>query len=317
MGFQRPTTTPTPDEIFDVWLSELTGSELKVLLYIVRRTFGFRKDSDAISLSQITQGIRKKNGEILDRGTGISRKSAYKAVQALEERGLIKVDRTVAEDGINEINIYSLVFEGRVGEKFPYGREKSSQGVGEKLPYGRGKTPLGVGEKFPPQQTVLQETVLQETDLSKFERSPPAEKSSHPPPNNPLSENISRLMTDFSKQVFHDSEHIRSNITQAHNIWYQSELSEEEFLEALHTVKRIVLKWSGNIRKLANGEAGLKNRAPYFFQALRNLALPESSQRCGFLAETRECGPTGGWPSSEIRGEPGDPNSRSSPAFSP
>jgi hypothetical protein len=43
-GFLRPTTTPTPDEIFDVWLSELTGSELKVLLYIVRRTFGFKDE---------------------------------------------------------------------------------------------------------------------------------------------------------------------------------------------------------------------------------------------------------------------------------
>ena len=111
-GFLKPTTTPTPDEIFDVWLSELTGSELKVLLYIVRRTFGFGKDADAISLSQITNGIQKRNGEILDRGTGLSRKSVYKAVQNLEEKGLVEVDRAMAEDGFNEINIYRLVFRG-------------------------------------------------------------------------------------------------------------------------------------------------------------------------------------------------------------
>ena len=56
-GFLRPTTTPTPDEIFDVWLSHLSGAETKVILYIVRRTFGFGKDADAISLSQICNGI--------------------------------------------------------------------------------------------------------------------------------------------------------------------------------------------------------------------------------------------------------------------
>jgi hypothetical protein len=75
-GFFRPTTTPTLDEIFDVWLSQLTGSELKVLLYIVRRTFGFKKDADRISLTQICEGIITREGKVLDRGTGLSRTSA-------------------------------------------------------------------------------------------------------------------------------------------------------------------------------------------------------------------------------------------------
>lgn len=41
--------------------------------------------------------------------------------------------------------------------------------------------------------------------------------------------------------------------------------------------KMITLEWSGNTRKLANPETGLKNRASYFFRVLRNLVLPESS----------------------------------------
>ena len=44
-GFSRPNTTPTPDEVFDVFLTQLTPAELKVLLYIIRRTYGFQKDS--------------------------------------------------------------------------------------------------------------------------------------------------------------------------------------------------------------------------------------------------------------------------------
>ena len=42
-GFVCPTTTPVPDQLFDELLHRLSGAELKVLLYIVRRTFGFKK----------------------------------------------------------------------------------------------------------------------------------------------------------------------------------------------------------------------------------------------------------------------------------
>jgi hypothetical protein len=47
-------------------MSHLSGGELKVLLYICRRTFGFRKDSDSISLTQISKGITTKAGRVLD-----------------------------------------------------------------------------------------------------------------------------------------------------------------------------------------------------------------------------------------------------------
>ena len=50
-GFVFPTTTPVPDQLFDELLHRLSGAELKVLLYIVRRTFGFKKQSDDISLA--------------------------------------------------------------------------------------------------------------------------------------------------------------------------------------------------------------------------------------------------------------------------
>ncbi len=42
-GFRSPTYTPVPDELFDDLMSTLSGAGLKVLLYIVRRTFGFKK----------------------------------------------------------------------------------------------------------------------------------------------------------------------------------------------------------------------------------------------------------------------------------
>ena len=55
-GFSSPNYTQVPDELFDVLLPALSDAELRVLLYIIRRTFGFKRDADAISLSQMVHG---------------------------------------------------------------------------------------------------------------------------------------------------------------------------------------------------------------------------------------------------------------------
>jgi hypothetical protein len=41
-GFLSPRYTQVPDELFDELMAYLSGAELKVLLYIIRRTFGFK-----------------------------------------------------------------------------------------------------------------------------------------------------------------------------------------------------------------------------------------------------------------------------------
>jgi len=163
-GFQKPTTTPTPDEVFDVWLAALTGAELKVLLYIVRRTFGFGKSADAISLRQICSGITTRDGRVLDQGTGLSRKAASQAVQSLEAKGLIRVERVLAEDGVNQVNVYSLVFsdEGAAPQEPSERSEETHGGVVTKSNYGSVKRRLGVVTKGYPQETVLQQTEQQQ-----------------------------------------------------------------------------------------------------------------------------------------------------------
>jgi hypothetical protein len=181
-GFLRPTTTPTPDELFDVWLPRLSGAELKVLLYIVRRTFGFKKDADAISLSQICKGITTRDGRVLDRGTGLTKTSAYKAVQRLEALGLILVDRAQFENGNNAINVYRLRFqafgepesaEAEEEEGDDPGGSETIPGVGQKVTQGGSETDPGVGQKDTPQQTDSQQTVKQES----VETAPPPEEA--------------------------------------------------------------------------------------------------------------------------------------------
>jgi hypothetical protein len=56
-GFDSPNTTPVPDVVFDRLLARLGEAELKALLYIIRRTFGFKRDRDPISFNQFLRGI--------------------------------------------------------------------------------------------------------------------------------------------------------------------------------------------------------------------------------------------------------------------
>jgi hypothetical protein len=159
-GFQFPTTTPVPDEVFDVLMPQLSGAELKVLLYICRRTFGFKKASDSISLHQIAHGITTRDGRVLDGGTGLCKRHVQRALKVLEKKNIIKVSRKVDETGLNEVNTYSLntLDTGSgVGTFCSHPRDNMSSGVG---------TPESGGVGTPGSTTTNsnQETVLQETE---------------------------------------------------------------------------------------------------------------------------------------------------------
>jgi phage replication O-like protein O len=159
-GFQFPTTTPVPDEVFDVLMPQLSGAELKVLLYICRRTFGFKKESDTISLHQIAHGITTRDGRVLDNGTGLCKRHVIRALKVLEKKNIIKVIRKADETGLNDVNTYSLNMretESGVGTKCPYGSDKMLSGVVTS------ESP-GVVTPGSPTTNSNQETVLQETD---------------------------------------------------------------------------------------------------------------------------------------------------------
>src|SRR5690348_1032204 len=89
-GWDVPHFTPIPDQLLDEWLPHLTEAELKVLLYIMRRTFGFKKNADAISLSQMRDGITRRDGTRLDRGVGMAESSILRGVKGLVGKGLIE-----------------------------------------------------------------------------------------------------------------------------------------------------------------------------------------------------------------------------------
>lgn len=109
-GIDNPNGTIFPDVLLDRVMAHLSGAEFKVLAYIVRRTFGFKKNADAISLDQICHGIARRDGSILDEGTGLTRKTAIAALKSLEEKGVITVVRRSSPSKGNLPSTFALRF---------------------------------------------------------------------------------------------------------------------------------------------------------------------------------------------------------------
>lgn len=100
-----PNYTQTPNDLFDHWLPLLTEAELKVLLVIMRKTFGWHKTHDQISLSQ------------LSRFTGMKEDTVLKAARSLQEKGVIS--RDVSGPNGKQITTYSLVISVDSNNSYP------------------------------------------------------------------------------------------------------------------------------------------------------------------------------------------------------
>lgn len=93
----EPNYTQIPNVIFDYWMSVLTPAEFKVLLCICRKTFGWQKKRDRISLRQI------------EKMTGLGKSSIIKNVEKLIELSLvIKIKSKDEFDGSDAPNQYEI-----------------------------------------------------------------------------------------------------------------------------------------------------------------------------------------------------------------
>src|SRR5262245_18082574 len=153
-GFRSPRYTQVPDELFDEFMPCLSGAELKVLLYIIRRTFGFKKESDNISLHQLLHGITTAEGTVLDRGTGLSKKTLLETIKSLLEKNLILTERRRSKEKGDEPTTYRLnMIDGRGEDTTPTRGVKSTPGGDVK------STPPPRSKNSTTQETVIQQTV--------------------------------------------------------------------------------------------------------------------------------------------------------------
>ena len=78
---QVPNHTQIPNELIDKWMRELSHAQFKVMIAICRKTIGWHKETDSISVSQIAEM------------TGVTKKTAIVAIKELERLRLIKTKK--------------------------------------------------------------------------------------------------------------------------------------------------------------------------------------------------------------------------------
>ena len=86
-----PNFLQVPNAVIDELLPDLTGAELKCYLVVIRKTKGWNKESDNISISQFMKA------------TGLSNSAVIKACESLVQYGLL-----VKENGSRNTSIYAV-----------------------------------------------------------------------------------------------------------------------------------------------------------------------------------------------------------------
>ncbi len=105
MKIQAPNYTQSPNVFYDEIFKTLKEGELRVILVVIRQTFGWHKSFDRISL-----------GQLADK-TGMERKSVCRSLNSLMEKGLIQ-KRKFGDAG-KEVCYYSLITEEVEKEDVP------------------------------------------------------------------------------------------------------------------------------------------------------------------------------------------------------
>ncbi len=262
-GFGPPTYTQVPDDFFDEIAPHLSEAELRVLIYIIRRTFGFKKLADAVSINQLVSGIVTGEGKRLDWGTGMSRSAVRRGTVGLVKKGLITLTREKSESGEYETNVYVLRFREQ-----PVGLESAHPlqevGLQEAHPMPPKDPPVGLQKAL--QETVVQETVVQE---DRFEYSKDPTQEIVIKMNDRVL--IGRYIEDLAREL-RDQASLASSTTRACRVYIASGVSLDDFTTAMLEARRKTQEASTNIRKVApDGLPGEKSKMSYWFRVLEDL----------------------------------------------
>jgi phage replication O-like protein O len=98
---EKPNYTQTPNILFDEIMRDLNGAELKVILAVIRKTFGWHKKRDRISLTQLEETTGLSRQGILNAIHG--KKKEKSVIGGLVNKGYIKIIET------KQGNVYELV----------------------------------------------------------------------------------------------------------------------------------------------------------------------------------------------------------------
>jgi len=93
-GFEKPEQnwTQSPNMLIDILPQIETVSEVKVILYILRHTWGYHDTEKKITLDEFENGRKRKDGSRIDKGTGLTVPSIRDGLKRAQEHGFITVE---------------------------------------------------------------------------------------------------------------------------------------------------------------------------------------------------------------------------------
>lgn len=145
MSISRINHTQVSNEFIEEHMKELSGGATKVFLAISRKTIGWHKETDSISIAQIMSI------------TGLSNRGVINAVTELEKKELINVSRQKSARDYNYTNKYTIAYE------------ESSRGC-EIISQGYEESSLIGSEKSSQTKEIYKETITKERAESKKDK---------------------------------------------------------------------------------------------------------------------------------------------------
>lgn len=148
--FLIPNTTQVPNVLLDVVMPQIKNAALRVLLAVVRKTYGFQKRTDKISLTQ------------LQRLTGLSRQGVVNGIGGLGQ--LLKIED---HGGVNEYSLNLDVSTGQLVNAVDQSSKLTSQVYGPKgSQRSRHTKPIRTKPNNPAFFSAIEKTVSRLNELS-------------------------------------------------------------------------------------------------------------------------------------------------------
>jgi hypothetical protein len=262
----------------------------------MRRTFGFKREADTISLSQLVSGITTRDGQVLDRGTGLSKATVARGLKGLREKGVIESQRNRSAERGDEPTTYRLRFKqagSTPEEPAPLSHQQDRPRVSP--------VTQAVSQPRNTQQTVQQQTALEYSKWDELgdntevgqgvvpDQTTSNEEQTESIESQPLGAilkhrvrrdvgrddraAISVAMERFADELGDQAE-IKVSISRALNLFQAAGVSRDVFVDVLFQAKGEVLD-----RRAFPGKAPVpRNRMAYFFALVEDrLGLRETA----------------------------------------
>lgn len=100
-GIPEEPWTKTPNTMIDEVMHKISGSSIKVYMFILRNTWGYQeyKSAKKITTNEFMKGRKNSDGSRMSHGTGLSKVSVIKSVRELIDKNIIECEIDDSDPG--------------------------------------------------------------------------------------------------------------------------------------------------------------------------------------------------------------------------